>query len=92
MGQLDKLFMCHVIMHNTSMYGIISKNQPKSVTHPTLVPGFKFIAAPSIPKGLVRVNDNNDPGIRQGSEQSGNITGQVGEKPGDDGMGKALHG
>ena len=73
------------------MYGIIHTQQPKSSTHPTLSPGFKFIAAPSIPKGLVRVNDKNDSGIHHGSEQSGNITGQVGESSGDDGMGKALH-
>jgi hypothetical protein len=73
------------------MYGTINNQQPKSTTRPTLAMGFKFIAAPSIPKGLVRVNDKNDSGIHQGSEQSGNITGQVGETPGDDGMGKALH-
>jgi len=73
------------------MYCTIHTRQPKSTTQPTLASGFKFIAAPYTPKGLVSVNDKNDSGIHQGSEQSGNITGQVGETSGDDGMGKALH-
>ena len=73
------------------MYGHIFQTQPKSNTMATLVPGFKFIAAPCSYKDSALINTNNDSGIHQGSEQSGNITGQVRETSGDDGMGKALH-
>ena len=73
------------------MIGRLHPNQPPVTTRPGFTRNFKLTAYPCSYKDSALINSNNDSGICERQEQSGNIAGRDGSSPGNDGMGEALH-